>query len=321
VFHALALNFLTSLNANAGTVTKDAIDAALKDNLFETFILGTPPAPAVLDCGGLTYCSAGGTGTVKDFQNPNSHEPFPDCCDDGHPGLGTLTPIVGGNAFVLDPNATSDEIRAGDTYIGTRDGKSYTGTLNYVFQTVPAVTSYADGVSTQGTVTYPVAPTAPGAPSKPIEMHALPDGHVALSVTLWRPQRSGLPGTGEGDFVDMGGLRYAVTIHSLPTTPNPGGPPPAPRPGGPGECPQETYSATSADLSPAPDGRLGFLRDAATDRPPDPANTLGFTVDLTACLASVGASWDVGQGLMLQVEAKDATFDHADQSFNLRRVS
>lgn len=323
VFNALVLDLASSLNANAGAVTSAAIDRALKDQLFETFIL--PDGPAVLDCGGLSYCSAGGTGTIKAFGDPTSHVPFPSCCDADHPGRGTITPTVGGNAFVLAPGATSEQIGSGDTYLETfSDGTQVAGTLNYIFQTTPAIVAYSDGTQ-QGTISYPVAPGSPGTGVEhPLDLAAGPDGHVVAHLTFWRPQRRGIPGTGNGDFVDMGGLVYDVTMNNAPFSRSGQSAPQSPPQKGPGECPPGTYSATSASLNPVetdPVVGFGFLRDTATDRPPDPANTLGFSIDLTACLAAAAETWDVGQLLTLTVQAKDATFDHANQFVMLRRVS
>ncbi|MGC2374360.1 MAG: hypothetical protein WA484_10845, partial [Solirubrobacteraceae bacterium] len=112
------------VNVNAPGLSEADINAALVN--YGLLGVGAGNGPYVsgeLDCGGLSYCSAGGTGVHLDNQhfpfqiNP---EPFPSCCDENGNGLGSLDPNPngkGGLGLLLAPRATADQIRAGDVML------------------------------------------------------------------------------------------------------------------------------------------------------------------------------------------------------------
>jgi hypothetical protein len=306
-----------TVNANAGGATQQQIDAALTDKTaFVGLVFPAPSADSVeLDCGGLTYCSAGGTGWAAE-PFPNG-QPFPSCCDSDGDGYGTITAGPTGD-FQLRTRAPSDKIGSGDTFIErvTSGGVEHdlTGVLNYIFNTIPAVKSYADGSGAGAEISYPVPSNGPGTQLNPIALHPGPDGDLSLSLTFWRPQRTAIAGTGEGDgFVDIGGLTYQVNVPNAPH----GVTGPAPGSGmvdGPKSCRLDSLSTSDPNLSPS---APFALRDAAPDRPADPANTLNFTVDFTKCLAQAGLTMQPGDSFGFEIQAQSEAHDNADQAFTV----
>ncbi|MFN8121019.1 MAG: thrombospondin type 3 repeat-containing protein [Thermoleophilia bacterium] len=305
IFSNLKLPMESSLNANAG-VDRAQIDAALSGS--STLAIAVPAGDEVeLDCGTLSYCSAGGTGTIL------GGGAFPSTVDADGDGFGTITRGTTGD-FQLKPGATSAKIGSGDAFIWrTTTGGVETpipGVLNYQFVTTPAVTSLqVNGGVTTG-VTYPVAPSDPGTFGTPITVPAA--GDVSVTFTLWRPQRAAISAAGEtGDWVDIGGLNYSVDMPNGPGTPGtPGGP-------GPGLCPGATLTTTDPNLTVSGES----LVDAAKDAVPDTANTITFTVNLTACATSKGgSSWDAGEDLKVDIQARTADGDNAAQMITFRRA-
>ena len=70
------------------------------------------PTRSRLDCGGLSYCSAGGSGySAEPFPNGL---PFPGSFDQDGDGFGTITAGPTGD-FQLHTRAPSDKIGSGDT--------------------------------------------------------------------------------------------------------------------------------------------------------------------------------------------------------------
>jgi hypothetical protein len=234
-----------------------------------------------LDCGGLSYCSPGGTGSLSlPFQgNP----PFPDCCDPDGDGFGLMTPESGSSRFTFSPAAPSAQIGSGDTYVERVSGGSGAQTelptsLNYVFAGVPALKSYSNGASVAD-VSYPIPRDSPGEnAAHPITVTGDPD--VRLTFTIWRPQRRAISGSGEGNaWVDVGGLIY--TIDTANSGSGAAG----------GElCGGEAFSTTDPDLSADSSG----LQDSRPDSPSDPNATLTYTVNLSQCLRAAGRAWNVG---------------------------
>ena len=316
---AMLLTLENTVNANAAALSEADIDLALSQFGFLWSPEGAPrpeidteldcggrPDPAVPGgwIGGLSYCTRGGTGRLTSRgQTPLGSGPprtwpeiFPDCCDSDGDGFGN--PFDGGS--YLSHGATTREIGTGDVlnWRIMEDGveTQFPRTLQDVIATVPAVVSYRDGAGNAGTISYPVPPRdggnpQPGEPLGP-EVAACPaaapapcvDGHVVLTFTFWRPQRKAI-GNEEGTWTDIGGLAYA---------PVPAAPLSIPI------CPDDAVSTTDPNLSPAPEQgplRTMAYRDAAPDRPANPANTLTLSVDVTRCLdhSGQGETWDIGE--------------------------
>jgi hypothetical protein len=322
----LDLPIYDTANANAPGLTDQQIEAALPT--FGTLILEVlPGSSAELDCGGLVYCSSGGTGRVPQNLNPPTGPPFPACCDADGDGFGTLTPAPGlpppASGMFLLHGATSAQIGTGDVLIervtsGDPPVESeFPATLQFVFATVPALVSYSDGQGNSGTVSYPVAgpytgppegyrPPGPGAKGNGFPVAAGPDGNVVLTLTYWRPQRRPIPGEPgygvPGAWTDMGGLTYTAGIADLAIS-----------------CPKDAFLSVDPQLAPSPTpGAIGLI-DLAPDGPSSPTNTFTLTLNVTRCLASQGVSWDPGQEHDLHFGARDSAFDQAGQAVSFKR--
>lgn len=305
IFSNLKLAIDGSLNVNAG-VTQAAIDAAVSGSA--TLAISVPAGDEVeLDCGALTYCAAGGTGRAL------AGGAFPSAFDADGDGLGTIAAGSTGD-FQLAPGAPSSRIGSGDAFIWrvTTGGREslIPGVLNYQFVTTPAVTSYRVGTAPATTVTYPVAASGSGTSVSPIEVPAV--GTVSVDLTIWRPQRAAIAAAGEaGDWVDIGGLTYSI---DLPNAPSAGAGAPGGR--GPGLCESRFLSSGDGSLGAGTDG----LSDGAADRAPSPANTVNLAVDLTGCVAdAAGESWDPGETLKVDIQARTNDGDNAAQAIWFRR--
>ncbi|MBI4898137.1 MAG: hypothetical protein HY827_07200 [Actinobacteria bacterium] len=298
LFSNLKLSMQQSLNANAGTVTDAQIDAAMSGSATLA-IQVAGGSEAQLDCGGLTYCSAGGTGTTLEGNNP-----FPGCCDADGNGFGTITP-GSTNDFQLHPGANAADIGSGDSFIEhvTSDGKEtqLPGVLNYIFSTTPALKTWSTTAGS-GSPTYPVGPNDVGTPGNPIPVAA--GGDAIATLTFWRPQRKAIDGSGEGSgWVDIGRLRYTADVPNGPS----GGSPSSVR--GPGNCAASTYTTSDPNLTLSGQSP----QDTADDSPADPANTLTFAVNLTQCLAAAGITWNSGESLGVDIQAVSEFGDNAAQ--------
>ena len=328
VFSQMFLTIDQTVNADAAAVTPDQIDAAMKSKLRLVFT--SIADNTELDCGGLPYCSAGGTGTrISGPDGPGGTvDPFPTCCDTDGNGFGTISGSTTGPTgaeFHLAPNASSSEIGSGDTMIErvTSDAgtKEIPGALNFVFNTIPALKEWASGTATTPTpVSYPVAANGPGTQSNPLPITKDAGGNYTLTMTFWRPQRRAIGGAGEGSTtVDIGGLSYDVNIPNAggPAPPSPGSPPVSP------QCGPASLSTSDPHLSVSSEGngQIGRLSDNAPDAPSDPANVITFTVNLTKCLADKGTTIAAGQTFNMDVGANSLSahsVDHADQVIYIR---
>ena len=279
-FSQLFLELDQTVNADAGQTD---IDAAVANNL--EVVLLQVPAGTTLDCGGLGWCSPGGTGMAQG--DPRINVP-------GTPFTGGVMPLNQRGEFRLLPHATTAAIGSGDTMIEhTPDGRELPGSLAFVFNTVPAIQHWSDSAGNGATISYPAALGTPGTRTTPLEIAAGADGDYVLTFTFWRPQRRAIASAGEGDrFVDIGGLTYQVNVANF--SPGPGG--------GSPQCP-------------------GTVTDTAPDRPTDPANLLSMTVNLSACARGRGQSLATGQNVIMDLAAMPAdpqAFDHANQMLHLR---
>ena len=283
-----------------------------------------------LDCGGLSYCSPGGTGeVVSGYGADGSPQTVPFSSYFDAAGFGVLVgpgavPLPANNGtpeFSLMPRATSTQIKTGDTPIlGTTTGGVLTQIpvpINFVFNTVPALSSYDDGVGDAGTISYPATAGDPGTQSNPIPVAANSSGDVVLTLKFWRPQRAGIAGAGEPAFMDIGHLEYTVDATSL-----------AESAAGPNSqisastCSTASLSSSDPDLPLSQDGGGGCLIDSSDDQPANTANLLSFDIDLTNCIKDGGGpGLPVGIHGMLGLKAKAPnSSDHAVQNIWIKRV-
>jgi ElaB/YqjD/DUF883 family membrane-anchored ribosome-binding protein len=345
VASVLATPVYDTANANAGYTDAQIEESLLNWGRFGVSIM--PGDAAELDCRGLGYCSAGGTGRIWGAgTNYASSPPFPvPCCDGDGDGFGTLTkepasPVAG---MTLYHGATTGQSGTGDVFIqhvttGADESQcppppetpnpactSFTTSVPFVFATVPALVSYSDDAGSSGTVSYPIlGPEDPGGPGPgthddpfPIDDGPDGDGDVELTMTYWRPQRRPTVGeTGYSDpptaWTDIGGLAYSVGIfdHS----------------GGIAlaavSCPQESFSEADPQLEPAlptPTTTAGRLVDLAGDQPASTANTFTFTLNVSHCLAVNGHSFDSGDKLDISTLAADNSNGTTEQGVGFKR--
>jgi hypothetical protein len=118
-----------------------------------------------------------------------------------------------------------------------------------------------------------------------------------------RRQRHAIAGAGEGSgFVDLGHLLWTVRLVTQQTVT---------------DC-TAGYSTTDPNLAPNSDPQLGGFVDQQGDAAADAANTLAFTLNLSACLAAKGQSWTSGD-IQLELTARSQTGgDNSSQEVMLR---
>jgi hypothetical protein len=334
-----------TVNVDAAGVTQAQINSTLQANL-NLKLLNIPSGGLIeLGCNGLSFCSQGGTGQaqLEGLQGTNGGGtfnivPFPSGSLDPANGFGELVgPAVpsgllgndanGSREFSLNPNATSAQIGSGDviTEFVTNNGSTTQTptTIDFVFNTVPAITAYSDTGGNAGSISYPDT-SGLGTQSNPLRVAAGPNGDVVLTFTVLRPQRPGVAGAGETSFMDIGHLGYEVDYAQAPT---PGsniiGSSQSP------QCPTSSYSEPSSTLSAGtgaggfgPPPGMGWLVDSAADQPASAANTISFSIDLTQCLASKGtSSFPAGQPVQFDLSANSqSSADHVNQSFTVQRT-
>ena len=327
----LGLDLPQTVNANAGS-TSAQIDDALRSRgelliahagLNYADSLPNPPgALPELDCAadpqavpprpGLSYCAAGGTGRVTDpfyvggQLKPNLGEPFPACCDPDGNGFGTLaldTALTGPFPIYdrwLDHGATSAQIHTGDiliTHLRTSRGgeREFAGVVVFVFATVPTLASYTDEAGHTVSISYPVAPGAPGTDTDnrfSVADGPDPDSDVEVTLNFWRPQRPAAPGE-PGEWTDVGNLTYSARAKSFGS--------------GPDFCPADAYTEISPELAPVAQASVlpgPGLRDTIGDRAPQPGNIFSFKLNLTKCTHMNGGSFDdSGDGTVVSLSA------------------
>jgi hypothetical protein len=209
-----------------------------------------------------------------------------------------------GDAQIM-PGALPSEIAAGDSFVETAsDGVSYPGTLNFVFNTAPALQSYQfDTEQTPTVLTYDSeGMTALG--MTPTSRLQVPQGANTVTLTFWRPQRRATPGeVGADGWIDIGRLQYRVDIpngawvdgHELSGTHRATG----------------AYSNASANgipitTTPTDDGVIDPAADAAASS----AHTVSFTVSLATCFSD-WASFGPGTQFDFDIQAQSAFGDNA----------
>jgi hypothetical protein len=307
---SLTLELFRAVNANAAGLSDEQIDAALAGfgslDLRSVGVEADAGTAVELDCGdpdtGLVYCrhNASSGRKIPLLSTPLSAVPFPSCCDPDGDGFGSLdltavpgTAPPGGSVYGvrLLHGVGSTQVGTGDLLIGrvTTGGTktAFPGTLQYVYNTVPALFSYSDGAGNSATPSYPAAPRAPGNRLNgfPVADGTDRDSDIEVTLAFWRPQRKPIPGE-TGRWIDIGHQLYAANIVGLGDDGRPKAGPP---------CPEGAYTETDPNLTPSRTRALGFgpfaLKDSASDRPTD-GSTLRFTLNLSRCLASIGASLD-----------------------------
>jgi hypothetical protein len=312
VFSNFHQEFEDSLNANAMTVSKAMVDAALVKSAGLAMQVASSTATVELDCGTLTYCAAGGTGRLRE-PYPDGVE-FPEGADPDGNGFGTVTAGGSGDvqlrAFGDVPASypASEHIAPGDVYLQRytdATGKliEVPGMLNFVFHTTPAVKAVETGVRTYAP-TYPVTADAPGSRMNPF--HVPTTGDVVVTFTVWRPQRPGIAAAGEAPLMDLGNLRL---VANLPNGPCAVGAP-GPCQSGPGLCPGSSFATTDPHLTVVPDG----IQDSFGDQAANPANTFTYSLDLSACLGTKGIAWNAGEAVMVPVQMMNVYGDNATQN-------
>ena len=303
-------------NVNGGSTEGQIAAAQATWGMLGTFMIGIDPGSGELDCGGLTYCSPGGTGRLfdRDILSPHrfDHPPFPECCDLDGDGFGSLEDSAeldgsGGNAIFH--GATVDQIGTGDVLIlrATVDGvetESAT-TVGFAFSTPAVFAAYDDGQGNSATFSYPPSCTFETDPDCVEPVRAGSNGDVVLTMSAWRPQRGRIESEpGQGRWIDMGNLGYTVTVHDFEAE--------TPRNVA---CPQSSLSESDDNLEPPTGPSLGVgpysdgggFWDLLSDQPANPANTFTFTVNLTQCYASNGLNLETGDAVILNLGATAAS--------------
>lgn len=308
LFSSLYVPFEDALNANAAGVTTAQIDRLLTSErnfgltfFFDEVGIGSRDVTAGwIDCGRLRYCRAGdGTGVIGGLSESSPDLPRGtrwveyDAAGAGHPNLEHFTSHDGfqiwGMAF--QPRVSTADIRPGDVYnaiFRTPSGTiSRPTTLNGYFVTTPTIASHSSGGATT-TLSYPLDSATPGAGGSPLQLET-----DFLTLSVWRPQRQTIDGAEAGDFVDMGRLHYGVTLDAGGRLIGCGG----------------HYSNLSGGLTEQEGSREDLARkmfpliDTTDDAAPDPARTVGFTLDLGGCLRAEGVSIERGAPVNLSLTA------------------
>ena len=322
----LFLDISKTINLHAGmdeAKMQQAIDLVFASNNnfwiginMNTAADGSTPDGIHISCAAeVKWCAPGSPATLfgTGSMNNSSPEKWADKRADGFAlsvpkGDGpncdtTSTPMMGGvcgNSSTSNfnrqfiPKLPSADVAPGSMFTLnlTKGGvidKSVAGTLSPYFASVPALKEVTVAGQVK-TIDYSKkGDNGPGAANgtqgNPI---IVPQGSQTVTLTFWRPQRSGVSEAGEGRYVDMGGLRYGFYV-SVNRACDAGAMTPV----------SSTLSAgvASKDLEHTP------LVDSAKDAAPNSANTLSFTVDLTKCTGNGAPSLSGGNGQMVTLIA------------------
>lgn len=309
VFSNFKLSMEDSLNLHATGLTTEGMDAALQNNqTLAIQVAGTDEETTELDCGTLSYCSAGGTGSIP----PNGTTDFPGLpggpYDPDGDGLGTIT-RGGTGDFQLKTGASLADIQGGDTLLQkvTEAGgttREVPGSLNFVFTSSPAMKTVAVNAGAPQTINY-LASDRLGSLNNCIQVSAT--GDVSLTITGWRPQRLGVAEAGEDTYVDLGHSKITIDIPNAPALP------PGIGGSGPGNCAAEHYSESDTYLQIGAEG----LQDTRGDIDASVDNTYTFTIDVTGCLGAT--PWNSGERVQLDLQFRSNDGDNAAQKFCVLR--
>ena len=322
----LFLDISKTINLHAGmdeTRMQQAIDLVFASNNnfwiginMNTAADGSTPDGVHISCAAeVKWCAPGSPATLfgTGSMNNSSPEKWADKRADGFAmsvpkGDGpncdtTSSPMLGGacsnsassnfnRQFI--PKLPSADVVPGSMFTlnltkGGAIDKSVAGTLSPYFASVPALKEVTVAGQVRNIDYSKKGDNGPnaaiGTQSNPI---VVPQGSQTVTLTFWRPQRSGVSEAGEGKYVDMGGLRYGFYV-SVNRACDAGAMTPV----------SSTLSAGAAskDLEHTP------LVDSAKDAAPNSANTLSFTVDLTKCTGNGAPSLSGGNGQMVTLIA------------------
>lgn len=318
VFSNFKVSMESTVNLHATGLDKTGVDNLMSS--IQTLAIGVSGSSSdttELDCTGLSYCSAGGTGKklegMLDFPGTAGGT-----LDTDGDGLGEITRGTTGD-FQLLTGATSSTIGAGDTMVqivneGTSSETVVPGMLNFVFTSTPALKSVAVNGGAATTIDYFSNPVK-GSGSSCISVPAT--GQVELELTGWRPQRVGIESAGEGEYVDIGGSLITIDIPNAPCTLSGGG---GCSGTGPGNCVMGAYNADSdTNLSVQTNG----IDDNKGDVDSDSANTYTFKVNLSSCLAGASSGtipWNAGESLFVDLQFRSDVGDNAAQKFCVKRA-
>lgn len=287
LFSNFKLTDATSINANITAITDlyPLISAAVPTTVtLATQVIGG--TTATLDCLGNTYCASHTVGSAT----------YPLVNFAAATFTGTYLDLVTGPTgdAQISPGAAPADIGAGDAFIEMVGASSYPGTLNFVFNTAPALASYNVGSGVQ-TVTYDASGiTASGmSPAAPITLAA---GATSLTVTFWRPQREALS-TETGTWTDIGGLTYRADTPNTPA-------------GSTKHSCTGAYSAATSNGTPvATTSTSDGVLDPALDAQANVANTVSWTIDLATCFD--WSSMASGTAFDLDIQAVSVYGDNA----------
>lgn len=308
MFSNFKLTGATSINVNIRAIAD--VNGLIAQFLPPTVTLATQVIGGTAELDGL------GNSYILDHTVGGATYPLMNFAPATH--TGNLLDLVTGpsNDAQILPGALPSQIGAGDCFVETvADGTSYPGTLNFVFNTAPALKSYQfDTDPTPTEVVYDANGVSPQGMTPQAQARLpVPTGATKVTLTFWRPQRhatAGEMGNAEG-WVDIGGLEYCVDIPNAPVTIYGTGGSSTHDAGG-------SYSDASANGTPiatTPADRR--VLDSATDAPSSPANTITFTVDLTTCFSG----WStLGSGAQFDfdIAASSAYGDNAARKLYFR---
>jgi hypothetical protein len=298
LYTSLYLSMNETLNANVGDgLTESAINTVMEGENKFAFAFFYPVREGESFTGGhfecdrgLAYCNPDGSDSVyagitesdPAVQNQN----WFDYNDDGSPY--NIESIRAGQVMVaaVQPRASITEFVAGQlmtAVLNTSSGSVRKPVaIGPFFVSVPAVKSYDAGFGNIE-VDYSNSSEPGTGPGNPIILSAT----KTLRLTFWRPQRTGVSGAGEGEYVDMGNLHYGIIVGGLSTEFTCAG------------FYTGLSSSLTEDSNPLGEGdspfsnqgaRLWPLTDSDADSEIDVNNTVSFTVDLDDCLTRAGES-------------------------------
>ncbi len=301
VFSNFKLTDRASINVNIPGIAD--VDALIARELPRTVSLATQivgGATATLDGLGNSYCLP---HTVDGVAYPRVN---------GGPATysGTslaLSIMPGGMDAQISPGALPTEIGAGDCFLQTAAGSRYPGTLNFVFNTAPALQSYRFDTDAAATMVSYESDGGSVHGMTPGSRLVVPSGATAVTLTWWRPQRkatAGEPG-GAGAWIDIGGLMYNADIPNAAKAFD-GGPD---LPGS--HDARGAYSNASANgvTIPIGAGDEGVV-DPTVDRASSATNTVSFTVSFRDCF-SEWATFGSGAVFDFDIQAKSLYGDNA----------
>ena len=334
-FSNLKVELEQSVNVNAlrneGTISSGDLYSAM-DQLVQTWqtlamaVAGKEGDTVVLNCGALSYCRSGGTGRTDGYSYDQA-KPFPGTPGDASgydpdgDGLGLMTRGGSAHDFQLNTGAKTSEIGSGDVLTeiinkGSSGSYEVTAMLEFAFVTNPAIKSVQINGGDPITFHYPVSVGAPGTNSSCIRVPA--SGDVTVAFEAWRPQRKGISGAGESEFVDIGKSQIVMDMANAPALP--GESQTGTR--GPGNC-VAGYSTTDPNLEiqevTTTKGVEQRLWDTASDTTASTANTYTFSINLDQCFAHPGegpgqaVTWGAGQQILIDLEMRNSRNDNAAQ--------